>query len=80
MLYDGLSHLGIDIVSPMEKELRSGVLSFSTKDNEATFKQLTENGFFLSLRPAGIRVAADFYNTEEEIERLLSIIAKCLKQ
>ena len=80
MLYDGLSHLGIDIVSPMEKELRSGVISFSTKDNEATFKQLMENGFFLSLRPSGIRVATDFYNTEEEIDRLLSIIAKCLKQ
>jgi selenocysteine lyase/cysteine desulfurase len=56
--------------------MRSGVVSFTTKDPEATFKLLKERGFFLSLRPAGIRVAIDFYNTEEEIDRLLSVLAR----
>jgi len=74
--YNGLEHLGIAIVSPMEKEMRSGVVSFSTKDTEATFKHLREEGFYLSLRPTGIRVAVDFYNTEEELDRLLSILAR----
>ncbi len=75
-LYDGLEHLGVTIVSPKEKSMRSGVVSFSTKDPEATFKLLKEKGFYLSLRPAGIRVAADFYNTEEEIDKLLSTLAR----
>jgi len=74
--YDGLEHLGINIVSPKEKTMRSGVVSFSTKDNEAIFKLLKEKGFYLSLRPAGIRVAVDFYNTEKEIDRLLSTLAR----
>ena len=79
-LYDGLEHLGVSIVSPREKEMRSGVVSFSTRDTEATYKHLRENGFYLSLRPAGIRVAADFYNTEEEIDRLLSTLARHVGQ
>ena len=74
--YDGLEHLGVAIVSPKEREMRSGVVSFSTKDTEATFKHLRADGFYLSLRPAGIRVAVDFYNTEEEIDRLLSVLAR----
>jgi selenocysteine lyase/cysteine desulfurase len=74
--YDGLEHLGVTIVSPKEKSMRSGVVSFSTRDPDATFKLLKEKGFYLSLRPAGIRVAIDFYNTEEEIDRLLSVLAR----
>jgi selenocysteine lyase/cysteine desulfurase len=74
-LYDGLEHLGAKIVSPKEREMHSGVVSFATKDTEATYKRLKEAGFYLSLRPAGIRVAPDFYNTEEEIDRLLSTLA-----
>jgi selenocysteine lyase/cysteine desulfurase len=79
-LYDGLEHLGVKIASPREKEMRSGVVSFTTKDTEAAFKYLKENGFHVSLRPAGIRVSTDFYNTEEEIDRLLSNLADQLGQ
>jgi len=56
--------------------MRSGIVSFSTKDTEATFNHLKMDGFYLSLRPAGIRVAIDFYNTEEEVDRLLSVLAR----
>ena len=75
-LYDGLEHLGISIASPKEKDLRSGVVSFSTKDTDATFKKLRSDNFYLSLRPAGIRCAVDFYNTEEEVDRLLSVLSR----
>ena len=74
-LYDGLEHLSVKIISPREKEMRSGVVSFATKDKEATFKLLKEKGFYLSLHSTGIRVATDFYNTEEEIDRLLTTLA-----
>lgn len=74
-LYDGLEHIGAKLVSPKESEMRSGVVSFTTSDTEATFRLLRGAGFYLSLRPAGIRVAVDFYNTEEEVDRLLSTLA-----
>jgi len=74
-LYDGLDHIGVKIASPREKEMRSGVVSFTTKETEATFNHLKASGFYVSLRPAGIRVATGFYNTEDEINRLLSTLA-----
>ncbi len=75
-LYDGLAHIGVSVVSPKEKTMRSGVVSFTTKDTEATFKKLRAENFYLSLRSAGIRCAVDFYNTEEEVDRLLSVLAR----
>jgi hypothetical protein len=59
-LHDGLEHLGVRVVSPWEKEMRSGVVSFTTGDTDASYKNLKENGFQVSLRPAGIRVSTDF--------------------
>jgi len=74
-LYDGLTTIGLDVASPEDRRLRSGVISFRTRDSEATSRSLTEAGFLVSLRPAGIRVSPDFYNTEEEVDRLLGLLA-----
>jgi len=70
-LYDGLVEQGVELVSPSEKELRSGIVSFRTRDTQKTYDALTGAGFVVSLRTAGIRVSANFYNSEEEIDRLL---------
>jgi cysteine desulfurase/selenocysteine lyase len=74
-LFDGLTALGFEVVSPEDRRLRSGIVSFRTRDTEATFRSLTEAGFLVSLRPAGLRVSPDFYNTEEEVDRLLGLLA-----
>ncbi|MCW4049775.1 MAG: aminotransferase class V-fold PLP-dependent enzyme [Candidatus Bathyarchaeota archaeon] len=70
-LYDGLTELCVKLVSPEDKSLRSGVVSFTTKDTENHFKALKDEGFVISLRPAGIRVSTGFYNTMEEVDKLL---------
>jgi selenocysteine lyase/cysteine desulfurase len=70
-LYDGLSSLNLSIVSPEEPSQRSGVISFTTDNPEAHYKRLTEKGYVLSLRPAGIRVSTGFFNTAEEIDGLI---------
>jgi cysteine desulfurase/selenocysteine lyase len=74
-LYDGLTHLGLKVASPSEKGMRSGVITFATEDAKATFDRLRREGFYLSLRDAGIRASVDFYNTEEEVDRLLDSLA-----
>jgi selenocysteine lyase/cysteine desulfurase len=70
-LYDGLSSLNLKMVSPEEPSQRSGVISFTTGNPEAHYKRLTEKGYVLSLRPAGIRVSTGFFNTAEEIDGLI---------
>jgi selenocysteine lyase/cysteine desulfurase len=76
LLQEGLRHIGAQAASPEEKESRSGITSFTTRNTEASYKALRDAGFYLSLRPAGIRVASDFYNTEEEVSGLLDTVQR----
>ena len=74
MLHEGLRGLGVEMVSPSDEGLRSGVVSFSVGEDGALRDSLASAGFVVSMRAAGIRVSADFYNTEDEVERLLGIV------
>lgn len=76
LLYDGLNNLGVNIVSPGGYDKRSGVLSFTTGDMDKLMKSLVAAGFVLSMRSLGVRVSVNFFNTEEEIAKLLD----CIKQ
>lgn len=78
-LYDGLSRIGAKLVTPGGKVLRSGVVSFTTDATDDHFKGLTEAGFVVSLRPAGIRVSTGFYNTEDEVDMLLERLEALMK-
>ena len=78
MLVDGLLELGVELVSPVYSELRSGVVSFRAKGLSELRDRLVKDGFMVSLRPAGIKVSTDFYNTEEEVEQLLEYLGKTI--
>ncbi len=79
LLFDGLVGLDVDIISPAEDELRSGIVTFKTSDTESIYKTLTGSGFVISLRTAGIRVSPNFYNTEDEVEKLLDRLETSLR-
>ena len=53
---------------------RSCILSFSGQDTESLFKKLRKNNIITSLREGSIRVAPHFYNTAEEMERLIQLL------
>jgi selenocysteine lyase/cysteine desulfurase len=78
ILHEGLSGMGVEMVSPNDEGLRSGVVSFTVGDDRALRDSLASSGFVVSLRATGIRVSADFYNTEEEVERLLGFVESFL--
>lgn len=78
-LYDGVHELGLRLVSPEDKRLRSGVISFTTNKDEELFNELTRRGYVISLRPAGIRVSTGFYNTREEIDKLLGDLEEIVR-
>lgn len=74
-LADGLRSRGYAIVSPMGEGERSGILIFTAKDkeeNKQIVKRLNEAGVMVMERGGGIRVAPHFFNTTEDIRRLVA--------
>ena len=71
--------LGVELVSPVDSERRSGVVSFRAEGLPELRDRLVRDGFVISLRSAGIRVSTDFYNTEEEVEKLLEYLGKAFQ-
>ena len=75
-LIEGLERKGLEVISPHEsEEERSGVVSFVPEgDPAAVAAKLLENGIVVSQRGNFIRVSPHFYNTAEEIDRLLAVV------
>ncbi len=79
LLYEGLKRKGDDlrIVSSADMARRSAIIVFTLGDQKrdaALVKQLEERGIIVALRPLGVRVSPNFYNTETEIARLLDAL------
>ncbi|TAN69771.1 MAG: aminotransferase class V-fold PLP-dependent enzyme [Methylobacter sp.] len=65
------------LLSAKQHRLKSGIVVFKhrTASNEVLYKYLQENGVVCALRGGGIRFSAHFYNTVEELDRALELIA-----
>ncbi len=74
MLLDYLKESPYQVRSALEPARRSAIVSFSGKENEHLFERLRERGIVVSLREGGIRVSPHFYNTEEEMGRLIETL------
>jgi cysteine desulfurase/selenocysteine lyase len=62
------------LVSPTDKERRSGIVTFKSSDSKSLYDKLTASGFVVSLREGGIRVSPHFYNTQDEIDSLIETL------
>jgi selenocysteine lyase/cysteine desulfurase len=71
LLHEGLAELGVGVMSPTDEWLRSGIVSFHIDDARTLHERLKAAGLIVSLRPIGLRISANFYNTELEVEQLL---------
>ena len=72
IVLDGLSQKGFEIVTPRAPEERSGIVSFVVPEPQELFDRLMRANIHVSLRAGRLRVAPHFYNTEEEVRRLLA--------
>ncbi len=87
MLIKGLKDLNLEITSSDSIENRSGITSFKLpgglEQERKLNVQLAANKVFTSLRYTsgigGIRVSPHYYNTAEDIERLLDVTEKFIK-
>jgi len=82
-LIAGLQEIGVEIVTPLDRKNRSGIVTFSVgeaKDNLALMERLLERQVLVSVRYTshigGVRVSCHFYNSFEDIDRLLDVVAK----
>jgi selenocysteine lyase/cysteine desulfurase len=65
------------LLSQRHAPLKSGIIVFKhrTVANEVLYKYLQDNGVVCAMRGGGIRFSPHFYNTNEEMDRALGLIA-----
>ncbi|HET9529583.1 MAG TPA: aminotransferase class V-fold PLP-dependent enzyme [Blastocatellia bacterium] len=80
-LIAGLQTMGVDVVTPVERDNRSGIVTFSVgevKENLALMERLLDRRVLVSVRYTshigGVRVSCHFYNSFEDLDRLLDIV------
>jgi len=75
-LIDSVKDLGLELQTPEQRQCRSGIVNFKIGKPQKTTDRLNKKGIVVSARANGIRVSPHFYNTEEEIDRLVEEIKK----
>ena len=75
-LIELLSARGVKFQTPLEPECRSGIVNFLIDHPKERTAQLAEKGIVVSARSHGIRVSPHFYNTTNEIDKLVEEATK----
>jgi cysteine desulfurase/selenocysteine lyase len=76
-LIDAVEDLGLKLQTPEELHCRSGIVNFKIDKPQEVAEKLKNKGIVISARSHGIRVSPHFYNTEEEIDKLVEEIKQC---
>jgi cysteine desulfurase/selenocysteine lyase len=71
----GIHRLGLTIISPLAPPQRSAIVAFRVADPDHVLACLQEQRIQVAKRMDAIRVSPHFYNTEEEIDRMLAVLA-----
>ncbi len=76
MIVDLADKQGLTVNSPRDPERRAGFVVIDFEGAEAAHHELIKRGFNIDYRPgAGIRIAPHFYNSDEEVERIMQEIS-----
>ena len=71
---------GWKLNTPLPREKRGGSIMIGVTDAPRMVERLAEKHVFVDSRPnAGLRVSPHFFNTDEEVEEALSILAKLIE-
>lgn len=74
LLISNLKEKNYQITSSLDPDHRSSILSFSAEDAKTLHRKLRANNIIVSCREGSIRVAPHFYNTTEEMEKLIQLL------
>jgi kynureninase len=80
LILDFALERGWRVNTPLEKSQRGGSVMIGVEGASAMVEQLAEKRVFVDSRPGvGLRVSPHFFNTDEEIEEALHILAGLIK-
>jgi selenocysteine lyase/cysteine desulfurase len=75
-LIEAVKDLGLKLQTPEEPQHRSGIVNFKVKKPKEVVEHLKSKNIVVSARANGIRVSPHFYNTKEEIDKLVNEIKR----
>src|SRR5215212_3177914 len=76
LMIDFALERGWTINTPLEKERRGGSVMIGVNDAQIMAERLAEKRVFVDWRPsAGLRISPHFFNTDEEVEEALNVLA-----
>jgi len=73
---DSAKDLRLKVQTPEEKSCRSGIVNFKVRKPLRLVERLRKKKIVVSARSQGIRVSPHYYNTEEEIDKLMEEVRK----
>ena len=73
-LIEGLKRKGRKIQSPTQSDRRSGIVVFEDPDPMDSYERLKKQNITVAARVGALRASPHYYNTEEEIDRLLAAL------
>jgi cysteine desulfurase / selenocysteine lyase len=73
-LIEGLKKKGRKIQSPIQSDRRSGIVVFEDPDPMASYEKLKKQNITVAARVGALRASPHYYNTEEEIDKLLAAL------
>jgi kynureninase len=81
LIIDFASARGWTINTPCEYEQRGGSVMIGVDEAKTMVERLAEQRVFVDWRPgAGLRISPHFFNTDEEVEEALNILAALLER
>ena len=73
-LLSGLDSLGLEILTPRERERRAGIVTVRTPDVARDYARLKEARVLISQREGYLRISPHLYNLPAEVDRLLETL------
>ncbi|HJP94395.1 MAG TPA: aminotransferase class V-fold PLP-dependent enzyme [Pyrinomonadaceae bacterium] len=79
LMIDFAGERGWTINTPLEQSQRGGSVMIGVEDAPSVVERLAERRVFVDWRPsAGLRISPHFFNTDEEVEEALQILASLI--
>ena len=77
-LVEGLAELRLSVLSPLEREHRSGITLVKVRNPAGMVKELSKRGAVVSARGGGLRASVHIYNNERDVDRLVEELGRLL--
>lgn len=72
----------VRLISPLTPEQRAGIVTIGLEpgiDPQSTFQRISQQGAQIALREGKLRISPHFYNSPEEIRRIIDIIKEAVQ-